>query len=79
MDKIQYKGFIINASPQQLVENEQWAVNVHIEKHRGGSVSDRAFSAANTFFSKDEAIEHCLDFGRQIIDGNVIDCSVSDL
>lgn len=69
MSEIQYKGYTINANPEQLTETNRWTVNISIEKHHGGRVTDKPFSASNTFTSKEEAIEHCLNFGKQIIDG----------
>ena len=69
MSQIQYKGYTINANPEQLTETNRWTVNISIEKHHGDRVTDKPFSASNTFASKEEAIEHCLNFGKQIIDG----------
>jgi len=79
MSELQYKGYVIIAHPEQLVENNEWTVEILIEKTRGGSVSDKPFSESNTFQSKEKATERCFNFGKQIIDGQVKNCSVDDL
>lgn len=79
MSEIQYNGYTIRPHPEQLVKNGKWTVNISIEKHRSGSVSNRQFSASNTFPTKEEATEHCLNFEKQVIAGQVKNCSVDDL
>ena len=79
MSRIEYKGYIIHATPYQLAEDKKWSINLHIERHTGPDVADRNFSAANTFPTESEAIQHCFRFGKQIIDEKVKGCSVDDL
>ncbi len=79
MSELQYKGYVINARPEQLAKNNEWTVEGYIEKHRGGIVLDKPFSDLKTFPSKEEATERCFNFGKQIIDGQVKNCSVDDL
>jgi hypothetical protein len=79
MNEIKYNGYTIIAIPEQLIENNQWTVNIAIQKHHGEGTTGKPFSASNTFATKKEAIEHCLNFGKQIIDGDVINCTVHDL
>jgi hypothetical protein len=63
-----YRGYVIEAKPEQLVENKQWTTDITIWKHSGGKSTDKPYSASNTFNTKEEAIEHCFNFGKQIID-----------
>ena len=77
--EIQYKDFIIQATPYQLADSGKWAMQVYIRRDTGDSVRSRPFSAANTFDTKDEATVHCINFGKQIIDGQVAGCTVDDL
>lgn len=79
MEKLIYKGYEINAAPYQLAENNRWTINIHIWKKRGYEAVERPFSAGNTYETKEEAIQHCLNYGKQIIDGQVEGCSVDDL
>jgi hypothetical protein len=39
MNKITYKGYNIIASPDQLVKNKEWTINITIEKDSGHHVS----------------------------------------
>jgi len=77
--RIQYKDYVINASPFQLKETLKWDTNLSIEKHSGVGVKMRQFTASNTFNSLEEAIKHCHMFGQQIIDGKINGCTVDDL
>lgn len=79
MDEKSYKGYVIRAVPDQLKDSDEWTVKIVIDKHRDDGVSSRPFSAGNRFKSRQEAIEHCFAFGRQIIDGKSESCSVVDL
>lgn len=79
MDGITYNGYEIRAMPYQLADTKEWTVNISILKHRSDQVASRQFSASNTFTSRNEVVEHCFSFGRQIIDGKSENCTVADL
>ena len=79
MDRIVYKGYQIEAVPFQLAESGEWTVNIHILRDKGYEINVRSYSAGNRFKSEDEAIRHCLDFGKRIIDGQIENLSVDDL
>lgn len=69
MKELSYKDYIIEARPEKLVESGRWSTNIVIYTHQGGRVSDELFVAPNTFQTEEETIEHCFNFGKQIIDG----------
>ena len=77
-NRAEYKGFLIHAAPYEIRDSGEWAVNVHIMREAGHYFKKRQFTARNTFRSEAEALEHCLDFAMQIIDGGVEGCSVED-
>ena len=79
MDSKSYNGYEIRAMPNQLADSKEWTVNISILKHRSDQVASRQFSASNTFTSRNEAVEYCFSFGRQIIDGKSENCTVVDL
>ena len=79
MNDIPYKGFLIVPTPYQLADSGKWAMQVYIRHDTGNTVTDKPFSAGNTFETKEEATRHCLEFAKQIIDGQHSDCSVDDL
>lgn len=79
MDTISYKGYQIHAAPCQLADSGQWTIDIHISVERGGETKWRKFSAGNTFVTKDEATRHCFNYGKRIIEGEVPECTVSDL
>jgi hypothetical protein len=50
-------------------------MNITIERHDGDRVVDQSFHAANLFDNEEEAVEHCIHFGHQIIDGQIPCCT----
>jgi len=78
MNGIPYTGYLIRPAPLPLATGE-WNLEVHISKDRGSDVTERKFSAANTYKTEEEAIKHCINFGKQIIDGKAENLTVADL
>lgn len=76
---VTYKTFEIKPTPMQLIETKEWSTSVMIIKHKDDSIVTRPFSAGNTFKIEPEAIEHSINFGKQIINGKYQDLSVSDM
>ena len=67
-DSIEYKGFVVKAHPYKTVDSKKWRARVAIhwvghESH-GWSFIDSGL----TYDHKEEAVEHCFEFGRRIID-----------
>ena len=75
MRRVAYKGYFINAEPHQLSDGSQWTMDITIERDEGGRIVTGSFNASNTFETKDEAIQHSIHFGRQIIDGKISGCT----
>lgn len=79
VDLVPYKGYLIQAAPYRLAESGEFTLNISILHDAGDAINIRNFSAGNTFKTEEEAIYHCIVFGRQIINGKFENCSVSDL
>lgn len=75
---VHYKGYIICPRPHELVEGG-WSQDLTIRIDTGHQVQDKRFSAANTYPTEEEAIKHCINMGRQIIDGKVPGLTVDNL
>ena len=76
MDVFSYKGYEIHAAPYQLADSGEWTINIHIFHDRGDEIRTRPFSAGNSFKTRDEAVAHCFNFGKLIIDGKSENCTV---
>ena len=79
MKKLHYKGFEIEANPYQLADTGLWTTHIYIWKHKGQGSTNKEFSIANPIGNRAEAIKNCLNFGKQIINGQFEGCSVEDL
>ncbi len=78
MSEITYKGFTIKAAPFKLHDGN-WNTYFWITVHTDDGPKSRNFNTGDTFPTEEEAVESCLQFGRDIIDGKVEGCSVEDL
>ena len=78
---MEYEGYEIDSATQQITESGEWTLRVSITKHRDskGITNQQFFDAATTFSSKEEADIQSIEFGKKIINGEVVDCSVNDL
>jgi hypothetical protein len=79
MNSAPYKGYLIRAAPYRLADSGEFTININIWNDTGDAFNIRNFGAGNTFKTEQEAIHHCIEFGRQIIDGKIENCTVSDL
>lgn len=78
MDVLSYKGYEIHARPQQ--NGEQWTVAIEIRKHHlNERHHSQNFSIPDAHPTRKDAVQHCFSYGKQIIDGEIEDCSVRDL
>jgi len=77
MDEITYKGFIVEAAPE--LHDGQWSTNICIRINHLEGPSGRNFSTNNTNTAREDAVAHCFQFGRDVIDGRVEGLTVEDL
>ena len=75
MDRVQYSGYVIDARTHQLADDNRWSLDISIEHHTDERVQVQTYGAVNTFETRDEAVQHCIDYGRKIIDGKVAGCT----
>jgi len=87
---VPYKGYSIRPAPQRIAKvyggtpeaqsrAGKWQLRIFISKGEGGGSREKEFNAANAYKSKKEAIHHCIEYGKQIIDGKSQNFKVDDL
>ena len=79
MSTMEYKGYEIRAVPYQLADSGDWTLDILIVRDTGQEIKHRKFSGSNRYKTNSEAVQHCFNFGKQIIDGKGEDCTVADL
>ena len=71
----QYKGYVIFARPEFLIDYQKWHIAFSLEKHHGSHVNIRQFyvraEEKSLFDSEKEAIEQSFVAGAQTIDRGV--------
>jgi len=79
MDVLSNNGYEIHAAPYQLADTGEWTINIHIFHDRRNEIRSRPYSAGGSFKTRKEAVAHCFNFGKQIIDGKSDNCTVEGL
>lgn len=78
MNKVNYKGYVIRPTPKSLV-NGGWNGDMNVVLDKGHEIAEKFFFAETIFATPQEAIAHCIEFGKRVIDGEVPNCTVEDL
>ncbi len=76
-EEVFYEGYVIQSAPYHLADNGHWSLTIRI--WTGGRGKSRKFFADDIFATREEAVAHGFNFGKQIIDGKVEGRSVNDL
>ena len=63
---VEHKGFLIEATPYR--EGGQFQTAGRISKESGGTIRTHEFVRADRFTTAEEAADHALNKGRQIVD-----------
>ena len=78
METMTYKGYRIEAVPYRMAGSVHWRMKVHISKTVTEGRATKSFFARNMFGTRNEATDHCFDFGKEIIDGRYSKCSLEE-
>ena len=68
MRLVDYKGYLMYPLVHQLRADERWTTQVHVL--RGDLVT--LYTASNTWSTREEAELRSLEFGRRVIDGEIV-------
>jgi len=75
-----WSASLLASSPLFYQRRQGAASDLSAESRCGGGGSvEREFNAANAYRSKKEVISHCIEFGKQIIDGKSATFKVDEL
>ena len=78
-ERDEYRDFIIVAETLQLSDKHEWGVVVRIERHLPGIVRSAQFETPDRCEKENIALASGMVFARQVIDGEIPECSVTDL
>jgi hypothetical protein len=71
-----YKKYTIQPAPHELIETGKWGLNLFIMWSTEMGEESRHFFTSDQYATKEEATAHCINYGQQIIDGQVSGSSV---
>lgn len=71
-----YKNYIIQPAPHELIDTGRWGLNLFILWSTEARDESRHFYTSDQYATKEEATAHCINYGKQIIDGKIPGSSV---
>jgi len=79
IERDEYHDFIIIAETFKLTDSGEWGVAVRIERHLPGIVRSAQFEPPDRCEKENIALACGMVFARQIINGEIPECSVAEL
>ena len=67
MEQITYKNYKIQAAPYKSEEGD-WLMNFYLHVEGDDGVETKTFEVEERFKSREAAVEHCFDYGKEMID-----------
>ena len=67
---IRYKDYDLDTSTSKSGGSDDWMTSVHISKLSSDGYQSQPFYCKDAFKTKEEADDHAVNLGKQIIDGN---------
>jgi hypothetical protein len=68
-ERLSYRGYIIEPHPYLLRDVGCWDSSLAIRRSFGGEIREWPRCGEPRFASRDEAVQFCIRYGQQIIDG----------
>jgi len=68
---VRHGGHTIEPAPYQLADNLRWAVSAYILVDIDNRTTSTQFTASLQCHTREEAMRHSIEYGRQLIDGKV--------
>ncbi len=64
-----YKDYDLDSSPAKSYGKEEWMTSIHISKLSSDGYKSKPFYCKEAFKTEEEADDHSINLGKQIIDG----------
>jgi hypothetical protein len=73
----QYKDYDLDTSTSKSAGSDDWMTSIHINKLSSDGYKTKAFYCKEVFETKEEADNHSVNLGKQIIDGTHSDLKIN--
>ena len=64
-----YKDYDLDPSSAKSYDKDEWMTSIHVNKLSSDGYRTKAFYCEEAFETKEEADNHSINLGKQIIDG----------
>jgi hypothetical protein len=72
---VEYRGYTISSIPVQQVRIDEWKPGIVISSQCDGVVTTRSYTDVTVFSTEEDADQHGITMGHQIIDGKAPEVS----
>lgn len=72
---VEYRGYTISSIPVQQVRIDEWKPGIVISSQCDGVVTTHSYTDATVFSTEEDADQHGITMGQQIIDGKAPEVS----
>ena len=67
---VRYKDYDLDSASAKSYGKDEWMTSIHINKLSSDGYQTQPFYCKEAFETKEEADDHSINLGKQIIDGN---------
>ncbi len=71
-----YKDYDLDTSTSKSAGSDDWMTSIHVNKLSSDGYKTKAFYCKETFETKEEADDHSINLGKQIVDGTHSDLKI---
>jgi len=75
-ESITYEEYTIEAEPSQEGNSGSWSVVLTLSRGSGKEKESWLVSAGDAYESREEALAHCFEFAREVIDREMKGCDL---
>ncbi len=73
---VRYKDYDLDTSTSKSGGSDVWMTSIHINKLSSDGYKTKAFYCKEIFDTKEEAVDHSINLGKQIVDGTHPDLKI---
>ncbi len=71
-----YKDYDLDTSTSKSAGSDDWMTSIHVNKISSDGYKTKAFYCKETFETKEDADDHSINLGKQIVDGTHSDLKI---
>ena len=71
-----YKEYDLDSAPAKSYDKDEWMTSIHINQLSSDGYKTKAFYCKEVFDTREEAYDHAISLGKQIVNGTHPDLKI---